>query len=221
MLVICGRDGVELDVAESVEVRAIQGRLKSFLGLPHDAVALVDGVKVSPAHLAQPNSTVEFRKERGHKGVGRVWTPEEYCQLFGLTEADFENQVQQGLKVMQTADGAVRITETAVDSFIGGLDLGALVAVIAKSLEKIATRLPQDQQPEQSNGAAANVQTKLPQPKRKSPYMDCEEAADYLGISAKSLYGQVERRQIIPLRGPRRTYRFTPKMLDEYLRRQQ
>ena len=49
--------------------------------------------------------------------------------------------------------------------------------------------------------------------------MTAEEAAKYLGISIKSLYGVVERRHLVPLRGPRRAYRFTVEMLDEYLKR--
>lgn len=52
----------------------------------------------------------------------------------------------------------------------------------------------------------------------KSPYMNSKEAAEYLLTSVSSLYGLVDRRQIIPLRGPKRSYRFTARMLDEYLR---
>ena len=48
-------------------------------------------------------------------------------------------------------------------------------------------------------------------------YFDSSQAADYLGISGPSLYGLVERKQIVPLRGPRRTYRFTRKQLENYL----
>ena len=55
-------------------------------------------------------------------------------------------------------------------------------------------------------------------PNGSSPYLDAQEAAAYLGINVKSLYGLVERRQLVPLRGPRRRYRFTVEMLDEYLR---
>jgi excisionase family DNA binding protein len=52
-----------------------------------------------------------------------------------------------------------------------------------------------------------------------SPYLDAEQAAVYLGITVSSLYGIVERRHLKPLRGPRRRYRFTKELLDEYLRR--
>lgn len=63
-------------------------------------------------------------------------------------------------------------------------------------------------------GTIATDQTKPP----KSPYLNAEEAAAYLGISITSLYGIVERRRIEPLRGPKRTYRFTTDMLDGYLK---
>jgi excisionase family DNA binding protein len=53
--------------------------------------------------------------------------------------------------------------------------------------------------------------------KPQSEYLDANAAAEYLGISLKSLYTLVERRRLIPLRGPRRTYRFTKGMLDAYL----
>jgi excisionase family DNA binding protein len=52
-----------------------------------------------------------------------------------------------------------------------------------------------------------------------SPYLDAEQAAAYLGITVSSLYGIVERGHLIPLRGPRRRYRFTKELLDDYLRR--
>ena len=50
-----------------------------------------------------------------------------------------------------------------------------------------------------------------------SQYLDAAGACDYLGITRDSLYGLVERNHVVPLRGPRRSYRFTPAMLDEYL----
>ena len=48
-------------------------------------------------------------------------------------------------------------------------------------------------------------------------YFDSSQAADYLGITGASLYGLVERKRLVPLRGPRRSYRFTRKQLDDYL----
>ena len=49
------------------------------------------------------------------------------------------------------------------------------------------------------------------------PYFDSRAACNYLGITEQSLYGLVERKRLAPLRGPRRTYRFTRKQLDDYL----
>ena len=51
----------------------------------------------------------------------------------------------------------------------------------------------------------------------RGDYFDSVQAADYLGISKASLYALVERKRIVPLRGPRRTYRFTKEQLEQYL----
>jgi excisionase family DNA binding protein len=48
-------------------------------------------------------------------------------------------------------------------------------------------------------------------------YLNAEQAAEYLGCSVKSLYRQVELGKLVPLRGPKRSYRFTAAMLDRYL----
>jgi excisionase family DNA binding protein len=69
--------------------------------------------------------------------------------------------------------------------------------------------------------ALSDTSTILTNPEKRvveSPYLNADEAAAYLGITKGSLYGIVERRRIEPLRGPKRTYRFTKKMLDDYLR---
>jgi excisionase family DNA binding protein len=50
-----------------------------------------------------------------------------------------------------------------------------------------------------------------------SPFLTAEEAARYLRITRKALYGLVERRKLRPLPGSRR-YRFTTDQLDAYLR---
>ena len=63
------------------------------------------------------------------------------------------------------------------------------------------------------------ITSAIERPGVTSPYLDAETAASYLGITVSSLYGIVERGHLTPLRGPRRRYRFTKELLDEYLRR--
>jgi excisionase family DNA binding protein len=120
------------------------------------------------------------------------------------------NQEDEGLEAV-LANNRMHAA-TAVNAGVGG---SVAVEMLAQ-LKRIADNLIAPQ-PKQINGTDDDSPTPLPQ-RRKSPYMDSEEAADYLGISVKSLYGQVERGHIKPLRGPRRQYRFTVEMLDEYLR---
>lgn len=114
---------------------------------------------------------------------------------------------------------AVMPAKVTVADLIGSAngDGGSVLMDIASSLRRIADHVDPPPQGPVTNGVVPQAGRR--RPKRESPYMDAQEAADYLGITAKSLYGQVERRHIIPLRGPRRQYRFTTDMLDEYLRR--
>jgi len=56
-----------------------------------------------------------------------------------------------------------------------------------------------------------------PAPDKPGRYLGAKQAAEYLGCSVKSLYRQVELGRLVPLRGPKRSYRFTAGMLDKYL----
>jgi len=58
-------------------------------------------------------------------------------------------------------------------------------------------------------------------PSISTPYLTAEEAVAYLRLGTiKALYGLVERRRLVPLRGPRRRIRFTKEMLDQYMQRE-
>jgi hypothetical protein len=56
-----------------------------------------------------------------------------------------------------------------------------------------------------------------PRPSIPSPYLDAQQAADYLGMTVKALYGHVERRKLRPLPGYKK-YRFRKEQLDAFLR---
>lgn len=158
-------------------LNAVKIGVGQILNLPTDSVVLVNGLAAPPFLKLVAGDMLEFVCRRGRKGVGsRVWTADEYCEFFKVSQDILHEQIDAGLEVMRLPDGEIRITETAVDEFISG---------------KIT----------------------------QSPYLGAEQAAGYLGISVKSLYGLVERRQITPLRGPKRTYRFTEDILHEYLGR--
>ena len=78
-----------------------------------------------------------------------------------------------------------------------------LLARLAVATEKIANslKLPLNNQPALTGQIGWTATEKL---RPTSPYLTAEEAAQYLGIGIKSLYGIVERRHLVPLRGPRR-----------------
>ena len=53
-------------------------------------------------------------------------------------------------------------------------------------------------------------------PVAEPAFYDAASAAHYLGMSVKQLYRAVEQGRLAPLRGPRRSYRFTKEILDTY-----
>ncbi len=85
------------------------------------------------------------------------------------------------------------------------------LTAITKATEVIADYVRSDKQ--------VNDQNAIAPPRLESPYLNAQDASAYLQITIKSLYGIVERGHLKPLRGPKRQYRFTRKMLDDYLSR--
>jgi lactoylglutathione lyase len=91
---------------------------------------------------------------------------------------------------------------------------------IAEAVEKLAQHLDRkhsDQPALAGQAGMGNGQGN--QTHRTSPYLAGPEAAHYLRITMQSLYGLVERRHLVPFRGPRKMYRFTVEMLDDYIKR--
>jgi hypothetical protein len=107
-----------------------------------------------------------------------------------------------------------------------GLDtqqsLDVMAALIERTLARQSGPMRAAPTPPEGGGPLPDPYTISPEgvgAKRRSPYLDAEGAAAYLGITLNSLYGVVERVHLTPLRGPRRRYRFTTAMLDDYLGR--
>lgn len=141
MLVAHLAEKLDLDFPLGTTVGDVWDTLRHPLNIPSTAIARVNGGAVGRQHVIGGHDVVEFVVARGRKGVGRVWTDDEYRELFGLSQQDFQNQMRGGLKVMQIGDGTLRITETAVDDFLRGVSGGAggeMVALIASSLKRIA-----------------------------------------------------------------------------------
>ena len=103
-------------------------------------------------------------------------------------------------------EGSTHIVE------LGPATLGCLRDLIA-AIDRLIGQEPSSPQHQQLPSVSTIPSLK------ESPFLDAEQAAAYLGTTVSSLYGLVERRQIEPMRGPRRRYRFTKEILDGYLKR--
>lgn len=97
------------------QVRQELGWLFNFAS---GAEALIEGEPVAEDYVLGHGETLEFISRAGRKGVGRVWTEDEFCDLFRMSKADFDVMVAKGLPVHRLEDGSIRITETDFDHWI-------------------------------------------------------------------------------------------------------
>ena len=98
-------------------VGRVRHELSGLFNLPPNALGRIGGQSVPEKHLLQHADTLEFVVPLGRKGVGRVWTQEEFCALFRMKDADFVAMIARVLPVHRMGDGSIRITETDFDAW--------------------------------------------------------------------------------------------------------
>jgi catechol 2,3-dioxygenase-like lactoylglutathione lyase family enzyme len=125
------------------------------------------------------------------------------------------------LALYSDPDGLVfSVTDKPNDTQRGQAGGSDNLARIAEAVENIAQHLDRKQSDQPAlTGQAGMGNGQGSQPHRTSPYLDGQEAAHYLRITMQSLYDLVGRGHLVPFRGPRRMYRFTVEMLDDYIKR--
>lgn len=195
MEMIHAAETVELDVAGHT-VGEIRLGLKHLLNIGNQEARL-DGKRVADDVVVSGEETLEFVTPIGRKGVGQIWTADEFCQLFGYSREQLDQQIEEGLQVMRLTDGTMRITETAVDQFIAG---DALVVQVANALTRIANHF--DPPP-------PNV-------------VDSGYIADKLGctkvwVARMAADGDVPRNAIVPGTGNGKPWKFYRSLIDKWI----
>ncbi len=102
----------------------------------------VGGHPVAEDYKLRHGESLEFVQAWGRKGVGRVWTREEFCNLFQMGEADFDAMVARGLPVYCMVDGSIRITETQADEFLNRILTNGNQAGAARPERSVAVLAP-------------------------------------------------------------------------------
>jgi lactoylglutathione lyase len=167
---------------------------------------------VSIAGRCQPGFTVEnidaFHDRMLTKGVPCVQPPR-------------DDGLGGKLALYSDPDGLVlSVSDRPNDTQRGQAGGSDNLARIAEAVENIAQHLNRKESDQPAlTGQAGMGNGQGSQPHRTSPYLAGPEAAHYLGITMQSLYDLVGRGHLVPFRGPRRTYRFTVEMLDDYIKR--
>jgi len=114
-LLIYGANEVYLDVAGR-SVERIESALAEILNLSPDAAAYVDGKRVKSNFLVQAGQRIEWMKERGKKGANFI-DVEDFCDLYGLDENEFDWCVKEGMEVLQSKMGPRTIEKSEAAHF--------------------------------------------------------------------------------------------------------
>jgi hypothetical protein len=177
------------------KVGTIRQKFRTTMNIPNAAAALVKGKHVDEELVLLPGQTLQFLNESGEKGLGDLLTPKELMERWQIGKAEYHELLDLGLPSIRLETGLFH-PEIAVDEWF-------------------------KQMVPNGSGEAAPLDNgdRIPRPTNGTPYLDSKQGAAYLGITVKSLYGLVERRQLAPLRASKRQYRFTEDMLDKFLRR--
>ncbi|QDV35717.1 helix-turn-helix domain-containing protein [Tautonia plasticadhaerens] len=96
----------------------MRSNLRDSLNIAPGATTFVDGEQVGEDHVLEEGETLEFLRPVGRKGVGRVWTVEQFCDHFQITVEQFEQLLGLGLRPLRWPDGAIRLCEDQVDRFL-------------------------------------------------------------------------------------------------------
>lgn len=99
-------------------VGRVRCEFRGLFRIAPDAAAFLDGEPIGEDHLLRHGEALEFIKLLGRKGMGRVWTREEFCEVFKIGGADLDAMIARGLPVHRMGDGSIRITETQIDEFL-------------------------------------------------------------------------------------------------------
>jgi hypothetical protein len=89
--------------------------LKAVMGLPDNVKAKVNEQSVEPIYRLAEGDVLSFYLESGQKGVGDVWTPQEFMEKFNLTTDGWEALIEEGLPIQSMPNDEICIIEDEVD----------------------------------------------------------------------------------------------------------
>ena len=98
-------------------VKAIKNAYRVSFNIPDAAKGFVDGAEVSDAYVLRVGETLEFVKESGRKGLGRLFNKEQLIECWGINEKQYQVLISMGLPQVILED-EVLYFEYAVDEFL-------------------------------------------------------------------------------------------------------
>lgn len=98
-------------------VKAIKNAYRVSFNIPDAAKGFVDGAEVSGEYVIQVGETLEFIKESGRKGLGRLFNKEQLIECWGINEKQYQVLISKGLPQISIEDEVFHF-EYALDEFM-------------------------------------------------------------------------------------------------------
>ena len=184
----------------------LSAALRQILNIRVGAEVQVNGQPASFADVPIDGDIIEFVKRNGAKGVGHVWTEEQFCELFQIDSQELQKHIAEGLPVLRLRDGSVRITETAVDEFLRGhrLDHQERMAVALENISASQRRLADHLAPAPSDIV-------------DTPYIARHLGCTTQWIAQMVRSGEIPRGCVVPGSGKGRQWKFYRCRIEDWL----
>lgn len=182
----------------------VRDQLEAIWGIRKNTLVLINGKQRAEDTVLRSGDDLHFVIDHGKKGVGRVWTDQEFMDLLRATKNDLDYLEAKGCKCIHLRDSSRRWTETGVDDFVRGLHLEGDEGVSA-ILTQLSTMLAPQLTPSAQIASSAARDRKTPRVRpdthapRRAPVWDADRRELRDGQTVMKKYRQRAGNQVIIL----------------------
>lgn len=129
----CGTHFGYVPSLQGMSVAAIRGAYRASYGISERAKPFVNGNEVSETYVLDAGESIEFARQSGSKGLGRLYTKKELAEFWNVSEDAVVSLLTGSSISPLVLDGKELYSELVIDNMFTGEEVPA-----AESLEPLA-----------------------------------------------------------------------------------
>jgi|GEM_PF-2085615 len=115
--IVHGANEDHLDFAGKT-IGQLKRSLREVFNIPPEAVAYCCGDLASQQYLIEEGDTIEFVREQGVKGLGRLLSSNDLKSELSISDEQYNELLEQGLPIITLSNDEIRHPEFSVDKFL-------------------------------------------------------------------------------------------------------